>query len=96
MKITPFSLADEEHANTAQLVELDSENQFDIFPLQWGDVCKLYPALSMHKYDTAEHVMVGTKIRDGSSQKLMFGGDLSLLQSFKGGAGTFPESMVML
>jgi len=40
--------------------------------------------------------MVGTKIRDRSSQKLMFGGALSLLQSFKGGANRFPESMVML
>ena len=40
--------------------------------------------------------MVGTKIRDGSSQKFVFGGALSLLQSFKGGANGFPESMVML
>jgi len=59
MKITPFSLADEEHANTAQLVELVLENQFDIYPLHWSDVCKLYPELSMHKYDTAEHVHGG-------------------------------------
>jgi hypothetical protein len=40
--------------------------------------------------------MVTTKIHDDSSQKLMFGGALSLLQSFKGGASGFPESMMML
>jgi len=40
--------------------------------------------------------MVGTKIHDGSSRKLMFGGDPSLLQLFKGGANGFPESMVTL
>jgi len=40
--------------------------------------------------------MVGTKISDGSSQKFEFGGALSLLQSFKGGAYRFLESMVTL
>jgi hypothetical protein len=40
--------------------------------------------------------MVGSKIHDGSSWKLIFGGALSLLQSFKGGAYGFPESMVTL
>ena len=39
---------------------------------------------------------MGTKICDGSSQKLMFGSALSLLQSFKGGTNGFPESVVML
>jgi hypothetical protein len=39
--------------------------------------------------------MVGTKIHDGSSQTLMFGGGCSL-QSFKGGANRSPESMVTL
>ena len=40
--------------------------------------------------------IVGTKMHDESSQKLMFGGALSHLQLFKGGANGFPESMVML
>ena len=40
--------------------------------------------------------MVGIKIRDGSSRKLMFRGALSHLQSFKGGANGFPESIVTL
>ena len=40
--------------------------------------------------------MVGTKIRDGSSQKLMFGGALSLLQSLEWRANGFLESMVMV
>jgi hypothetical protein len=40
--------------------------------------------------------MVDTKIRDGSSQLLMFAGALSLLQSLKGGANMFPESVVTL
>jgi len=40
--------------------------------------------------------MVGTKICDGSSQLLMFAGALSLLQSLKGGANMFPESVVTL
>jgi hypothetical protein len=39
--------------------------------------------------------MVGTKKRDGSSQKFMFGGALSFLQSFKGANG-FPEYVVTL
>ena len=39
--------------------------------------------------------MVGTKICDGNSQKLL-GDALSLLQSFKVGANRFSESMVML
>jgi hypothetical protein len=40
--------------------------------------------------------MVGMKMCDGSSQKLMFGGAVSLLQSFKGGANRFRESVLML
>jgi hypothetical protein len=40
--------------------------------------------------------MVGTKIHDGSSQKLTFVGAVSLLQSCKGGAKQSPESMVTL
>ena len=50
VKITPFSPADQEHGNTAQ---------FEIYPLQWSDVCKLYSALSMHNWDTAERVHGG-------------------------------------
>jgi hypothetical protein len=38
--------------------------------------------------------MVGTKKYDGSSQKFWYGGALSLLQSFKGGANRFSESML--
>ena len=40
--------------------------------------------------------MMGTKKRDGSSQKFMLAGALSLLQSFKGGANGLPESVVTL
>ena len=40
--------------------------------------------------------MVGTKKRDGSSQKFMLAGALSLLQSFKGGANGLPKSVVTL
>ena len=39
---------------------------------------------------------VGTKKHDGRSQKLIFAGALSLLQSFKGGANGFPRSVVTL
>jgi hypothetical protein len=39
--------------------------------------------------------MVGTKVLDGRSQKLMFVDAVSL-QSFKGGANRFHESMVTL
>ena len=39
---------------------------------------------------------VGTKMCDRSSQKLMFGGGLSLLQSLKGGTNESLESMVTL
>jgi hypothetical protein len=48
------------------------------------------------EYSSVRVCMVGTKICDGSSRKLMFRGALSLLQSFKGGANGFPESMVTL
>jgi hypothetical protein len=40
--------------------------------------------------------MVGTKIRDESSQKLKCGGALVLPQSFKGEENRLPKSMVML
>jgi hypothetical protein len=40
--------------------------------------------------------MVCTKMYEGSSQKLMFGGALSLFLSFKGVANRFSESMVTL
>ena len=40
--------------------------------------------------------MVSTKIRVGSSQKLMFRGAFSLLQLFKGEANEFPQSMVTM
>jgi len=40
--------------------------------------------------------MVGIKIHEGISQRWMFGGALSLLQSFKGLANMFSESMVTL
>jgi hypothetical protein len=51
----------------------------------------------MYNWDTQQCMcMVGTKIRDGSSQKLMLGGALSLLQSFKGGSDGFPESVVTM
>jgi len=40
--------------------------------------------------------MVCTKIHDGNSQKLMFGGSFTLLRSFKGGAIWFPQSVVTL
>ena len=41
MKITPFSLADQQHVNTAQMLELVLENQqtqFKNYPLQWSDL----------------------------------------------------------
>jgi hypothetical protein len=38
--------------------------------------------------------MVGTKIHDGSSQKLKFVGAVSLIHSCKGGANRSPESKV--
>jgi hypothetical protein len=50
----------------------------------------------MYNWDTAVCVcMVGTKMCDGSSHKLMYAGALSLLP-FKGGANRFPESVVTL
>jgi hypothetical protein len=62
-----------------------------------GVICENYPALSMYNWDTAVcECMVGTKMCDGSSQKLMFGGALSLLQSFKRGTNGSLESMVTL
>ena len=50
----------------------------------------------MYNWNMEYVCMVGTKICDGSSQKLMFGGALSLLQSLKWRANGFPESMVMV
>ena len=72
-----------------------NNTQFEIYPLHWSDLWKLYPTLSVQNWDTAVcECMVGTKMGDGSSQKLMFGGALSLLQPFKGGTNGPPESMV--
>ena len=51
----------------------------------------------MYNWDTAVCVYkVGTKKSDGSSQKLVFAGALSLLQSFKEGTNGFPGSVVTL
>ena len=73
-----------------------NKTQFEIYPLQWSDL-----------WDCTQHCpcttgiqqcvcMVCTKIHGGSSQKLMSGGALSFLQSFKRGANRFPESLVTL
>jgi len=68
----------------------------EIHPLQWSDLCKLYPTCPCTTEIQQSVFMVGTKISDGSSQKFMFGGALSLLQSFKGGTNGFLESMMTL
>jgi len=74
-----------------------NKTHFEIYPLHWSYFWKLYPALSMYSWDTAVcECVVGTKMCDGSTQKLMFGGALSLLQSCKGGTNGPPESMVTL
>ena len=73
-----------------------NKTQFEIYPLKWNDLwnciqhCLCTAGLQQCVF------MMGTKIRNVSSQKLIFGGALSLLRSFKGGANGFPESMVML
>jgi hypothetical protein len=68
--------------------------QLKIYPLHWSDLWKLYPTLSMYTGIQWCVCMLGTKIHD-RSQKLMFGGALSFLQSLKGWANRFPDSMVM-
>ena len=74
-----------------------NKSQFEIYPLHWSDMWKLYPTLPLYNWYTAVcECMVGTKMCDGSSQKLMFGGALALLQSFKRGTNGPPESMVTL
>ena len=99
MKITTFSLADQEHVNTAQVVELFLENH--------QDTSSFVHCTGVISEKCTQHCpcttgiqqclcMVGTKICDGSLWKLMFGGALSLFQSFKWGANGFPESMVTL
>jgi len=70
------------------------KTQFKIYPLHWIDLWKLYPTFSMYNWDITVCVHGSTKKHGGSSQKFMFAGVLSLLQSFKGGANRFPESVV--
>ena len=69
-----------------------NKTQFEIYPLLWSDLWKIYPTLSMYNWDTAVCVCAC----DGSSQNLMFVGTLSLLHSFRGGTNGLPESMVTL
>jgi len=98
-KITPFSLADQEHVNTTQVVELVLENHQDNsrFVHCTGVISEKCTQHCPRTTGIQQGVcMVGTKIHDRSSWKLMFGGALSLLQSFKGGANGFPQSMVTL
>jgi len=95
MKVALFSLAD----HTAQVVELVLENHQDN---TWffHCTCVICENCTQHCPCTTGIqqcvCMVGTKIYDGSSRKLMFGGAPSLLQSFKGGTNGFSESMVTL
>jgi hypothetical protein len=98
-KITPFNPADREHVNTAQVLKLVLENHQDNsrFVHCTGVICENCTQHCPCTTGILECLcMVGTKICDGSSRKLIFGGSLSLLQSFKGGANGFPESMMTL
>jgi hypothetical protein len=92
MMIAPFSQADREHVNIAEVVELVLENQQDSSRfIHCGEVicenctqhCPCTTGIQQCVF------MVGTKMHDGNSQKLMFGGALSLLHSFRGANG-FP------
>jgi len=99
MMITPFSPVDQEHMNTAQVVELVLKNiktQFKIYPLHWCDLWKLYPASSMYGTAGIQQCvhMVGTKKCGGSSR--FPPGALSLLKSFKGEANGFPAAVMTL
>jgi hypothetical protein len=84
--------------NTAQAVELVLENHQDTvqdFVHCIGLICEKCTQYCPWTTGIWQCVfMVGAKIQDGSSRKLMFGGALPLLQLFKGGANGFPESAV--
>ena len=93
MKMAPFSVADQEHVNTAQVVELVLENQQDTI---WylsiaveSYLWKLYPRLSMYIWDTVECVHGGYQDTWWKFTKI----DVWRC-SFKGGANGFPKSMV--
>ena len=59
--------------------------------------CVLYYNFYAEEFHTlASFKNRGTKKRDASSQNLMSGNVHSLLQSLKGGANGFPESVVTL
>jgi len=99
MKITPFILADQEHVKTVQVEGLVLKNHQDTIQdlsiaLEWS--VKTVPNIIHVQLGYSSVCMVGTKKRDGSSQKLIFAGALSLLQSFKGGANGFPGTVVTL
>ena len=101
MKITIFSPAGQENVNTMQVVELVLENQQDTIQylsiaVEW--FVKTVPNIVHVQlgYSSVCMCMVGTKILDGSSQKMIFRGALSFLQSFKGGTNGFSESIVTL
>jgi len=97
--IAHFSQADQEHENTAQVVGLGLENQRDSlsFIHCCGVICENCTQHCPCTTEIQQSVsMVSTKMCEGSSQKLMLGGALSLLLSLKGVADRFPESMVTL
>ena len=99
MKITPFRPADQEREHSASGGTSFGKPPRHIsrFIHCTGVICE---NCSQHCSCTAGIqqcvCMVGTKIRDGSSQKFVFAGALSLLQSFKGGTNGFPESVMTL
>ena len=89
MMIAPLNPADQENVKTAQVVELVLENQEDNwrFVHCTGVTCE----------NCAQNFPCKSGIQQyGSSQKLMFGGVLSLLQSLKGGTNGFLESMLTM
>ena len=100
MNITTSSLADQELVNTVQVLELILLNH----PVTIQD---LSIALKWFVKAVANivHVQLGyssvcswwvPRYKMEVHKKLMFAGALSLLLSFKGGANTFPESVVTL
>ena len=97
--IAPVSPADQENLNTAEVVELVMQNHQDTIQslsiaMEWFVVT--VPNI-VYNWDTAlcEGMMV-TKMPEGSSHKLIFGGALSLLQSFKERVNGVSESVATL
>jgi len=95
MKITPFSPAVQEQSASGGTGFGKPTRHHSRFIHCNGVICEIVPSI-VHVQLGYSSVCAWWVRRYVMEVKFMFGGALSLRQSFKGGANGFPESMVTL